>query len=219
MEAYVTLTAGMLLLPCLYWGAFVWYRPCFAEQKNRERRIFRSLQEAAVLILAEAALARIWWTQGRPAVTDLTFELLYVMLAGMVFFCMTDSWERVVPNRMLLLLLCIFVLILGLQGIRAPEALWEAVPSIVLGFVFCAVSFGLGYVISRGNMGAGDVKLVLVMGLYLTGEYAVGAVLYGCIAGAAYSVVQLARGKLSRRDEIPFVPFLFIGVVIRYLIG
>ena len=68
-------------------------------------------------------------------------------------------------------------------------------------------------------MGAGDVKLALVMGLYLTGEYVVGAVFYGCIASAAYSLVQLARKKLSRKDTIPFVPFLYLGLIIRYLVG
>lgn len=81
------------------------------------------------------------------------------------------------------------------------------------------ISFGLGYLLSHKNMGAGDVKLVLVMGLYLTGEYVVGAVLYGCIVGAIFSAVQLARKKLSRKDAIPFVPFLYIGLIIRYLIG
>ena len=41
----------------------------------------------------------------------------------------------------------------------------------------------------------------------------------GCIASAAYSLVQLARKKLSRKDTIPFVPFLYLGLIIRYLVG
>ena len=94
----------------------------------------------------------------------------------------------------------------------------EAFPSIVLGLLFCMISFGLGYLLSRGSMGAGDVKLSFVMGLYLTGEYVVGAVFYGCVAGAVFAVVQLLRRKLSRKDTIPFVPFLYLGLIIRYLI-
>lgn len=219
MQAYITLTAGMVLLPCIYWGAMVWYRPSFQEQKNRDHRIFHSIPEAAVLLAAEAALVRIWWLRGMCTVSDMTFQLLFIMLAGMTFFCMTDYWEQVVPNSMLLLLVCVFIIVLGLQGIRNMEALWKEFPSIVLGVLFCAISFGIGYLLSHGNMGAGDVKLVLVMGLYLTGEYVVGAILYGCIAGALYSVIQLMRRKLSRKDAIPFVPFLFIGVLIKYILG
>ena len=68
-------------------------------------------------------------------------------------------------------------------------------------------------------MGAGDVKLSLLMGLYLSVEYVVGAIVYGCLVGAVYSIVQLLRKKLSRKDMIPFVPFLYAGLIIRYLIG
>ena len=219
MESYITLAAGMFLMPCIYWGAMMLYRESFQEEENRNRKPFHSIQEIIVMAAAEAALIRIWWSLGGCVMTDMTFELLFAMLAAMTFFCMTDYWEKVVPNRMLLILLCVFIIILGLQGIRNADILLRALPSIILGLIFCAISFGLGYLLSHGNMGAGDVKLVLVMGLFLTGEYVVGAILYGCIVSALYSIIQLARKKLSRKDQIPFVPFLYIGVIIRYLIG
>lgn len=219
MEAYITLAAGMFLMPCIYWGTMMLYRTSFQEEENRNRKPFHSIQEIIVMLAAETALIRIWWSLGNCTATDMTFELLFIMLTAMTFFCMTDYWEKVVPNRMLLILLCLFIIILGLQGISNTEALFKALPSIILGLIFCAISFGLGYLLSHGNMGAGDVKLVLVMGLFLTGEYVVGAILYGCIVSALYSIIQLARKKLSRKDQIPFVPFLYIGVIIRYLIG
>ncbi|MCM1044736.1 MAG: A24 family peptidase [Candidatus Gastranaerophilales bacterium] len=219
MVKYMTLAGAMLLMPCLYWTAMRLYQPSFAEEKNQSRKPLHSAAEIVVMLAAEAALVRIWQSLGGCSVWDLEFELLYIMLVAMTFFCMTDYWERVVPNRILLLLLCLFVIILGLQGIRDGNVLLKNLPAIVLGFIFCAISFGIGYLVSHGNMGAGDVKLVLVMGLYLTGEYVVGAVFYGCVIGALYSVIQLARRKLSRKDAIPFVPFLFAGVILRYLIG
>ena len=95
----------------------------------------------------------------------------------------------------------------------------EALPSVVLGVVFCALCFGIGYLLSKRTMGAGDVKLSLLMGLYLTGEYVVGAIVYGCLVGAIYSLIQLARKKVTRKDAIPFVPFLYAGLIIRYFIG
>ena len=117
------------------------------------------------------------------------------------------------------LLVLVFVLLTGMTAIRDMEAFLRLLPSIFFGEIFCAVSFGLAYLLSRGSMGAGDVKLALVMGLYLTGEYVSGAVLYGCLAAALFSLVQLARKKLGRRDKIPFVPFLYIGLIIRYIAG
>ena len=99
------------------------------------------------------------------------------------------------------------------------EPVIRLLPSVLLGVVFCMLSFGIVFMLGRGSMGAGDMKLSLVMGLLLTGEYVVGAVLYGCLAAAVFSIVQMLRKKLTRRDRIPFVPFLYVGLVLRYLAG
>lgn len=219
MEVYISLAAGMILMPLIYWGAMMIYRMSFREEKNRERVPLHSVFEIIVLLSAEAAIIGIWraevWNHSSP----MMFQLLFVVLTGMTVFCMTDYWERVVPNRLLLILLFLFFIIVGIQGVRDMEVVLDVVPSILMGFLFCGISFGLGYLLSHKNMGAGDVKLALVMGLYLTGKYVVGAILYGCIAAAVFSVIQLARKKLKRKDTIPFVPFLYLGLVIRCLAG
>ena len=63
-----------------------------------------------------------------------------------------------------------------------------------------------------------DVKLSLIMGIYLTGRDIPGAVFYGCLIAAGYSIIQLIRKKITRKDRLPFVPFLYMGVVVRYLL-
>ena len=219
MGSYISIAVGVLLLPVLYSALILWYRPYFEKEENQKRKPLASIHEKMVLLVSEAALLRLWYAMGMKGFEDLRFTLLYLILAGMTVFCMTDVWERIVPNKILLILLFFFVIASGIHGILNLDSLAELLPSVVLGVLFCALCFGLGYLFSRKTMGAGDIKLSLLMGLYLTGEYVVGAVLYGCLAGAVYSIVQLARKKLSRKDMIPFVPFLYIGVIIRYLIG
>ena len=95
----------------------------------------------------------------------------------------------------------------------------ELLPSAVSGMVFSALCFGAGYLLGRGRMGAGDVKLSLVMGLYLTAEYVTGAILYGCIAGAAYSAFRLIRTRGTEKAGMPLVPFLYIGMIVRLFMG
>ena len=219
MGSYISIAIGVLLLPVLYSALILWYRPYFEKEENQKRKPLASIHEKMVLLVSEAALIRLWYAMGMKGFEDLRFTLLYLILAGMTVFCMTDVWERIVPNKILLILLFFFVIASGIHGILNLDSLAELLPSVVLGVFFCALCFGLGYLFSRKTMGAGDIKLSLLMGLYLTGEYVVGAVLYGCLAGAVYSIVQLARKRLSRKDMIPFVPFLYIGVIIRYLIG
>jgi len=217
--SYISIILGIVLLPLLYCLAILWYRTDFEDPENQKRIPLKSVKEKAVMLTSELALIRVWYASGMKGFDTLEFTLLYVILAGMTVFCMTDLWEHIVPNKILLILILIFGIAAGMQALNDVARLIEILPSIIAGVVFCALCFGTGYLLSRKSMGAGDVKLSLVMGLFLTGEYVVGAVLYGCLASAFYSIVQLLRKKLSRKDMIPFVPFLYIGLIIRYFIG
>lgn len=214
-----TIISYMILLPLIYGGAILWIRENFEQMHNKERKPFHSIPEVLVLLLSELALFRMWWSIGKKSYYNLTFLLLFVILAALTVLCMTDLWERIVPNKFLLILLLVYFLILGTRGIVNMNEVIAILPSITLGLIFSLITFGIGYFLAKGSMGAGDVKLTLVMGLYLTGEYVVAVILYGCIASALYSVVQLLRKKISRKDAIPFVPFLYIGLIIRYFIG
>ena len=206
MDSMGRLAAGVIFLPLLYAAAT-------RSLKKEKGKPAVSLPEIFVLLSGEAAVAAAWLAKGDPP----WFPMAVLMTAFMNVFCKKDYWEMIVPNRLLLILLFLLILYLGFLGIRDMDAVMGLLVPMVLGFVFCAVSFGLGYLLSHGSMGAGDVKLSLVMGLSLTGSYVVGTVLYGCIAAAAFSLVQLMRKKLTRKDTIPFVPFLYIGLVINCL--
>ncbi|MDO4295485.1 MAG: A24 family peptidase [bacterium] len=219
MKLYGMLLFGLILIPLLYALGVLWYRPSFQKEENQNRRPLRTPVEWVAVAAAELAFLRIWYTVGRETDCGLQFQLLMVMLAGMLLFCMTDLWERIVPNALLGIFVLVFFCLVGLSFVRDSDKTSWILYSVVLGFLFSLLTFGLGYILSRKNMGAGDVKLALLMGLYLTGEYVVGAILYGCMAAAIFSIVQMLRKKLSRKDILPFVPFLYIGVILRYLIG
>ena len=215
----LVLIAGVIMLPLIYGGFMTVYTTWFQKQSRERRPLFCAIPECLVILSAEAAFLGIWRARTVDPISVMMFWLLFVMLAAMTVFCVIDYREQVVHNCFLMILLLVFALIIGVAGLKHIDVVLAMVPSIVLGFLFCLLSFGMGYVLSHRRMGAGDVKLTLVMGLYLTGEYVVGAVFYGCVAAALFSVIQLARKKLSRNDSIPFVPFLFVGLVLRYLAG
>lgn len=219
MIGYITIILGVVLLPIVYIVTMQIYKPYFREEENRTKEIFKSKEEIIVMIGSEVALVRIWIALDRIAFYDLKFLLLFFLLAVISILCITDYWEKIVPNRILLFWCMIYILVIGFYGLYNMDRLLKELPYMVLGFVFCLLAFGIGYVLGHGSMGAGDVKLSLVMGLFMTSEYVVGAVFYGCIISAFFSLIQLLRKRISRKDTIPFVPFLYLGVIIRYLIG
>lgn len=219
MFSYGFIIGCALVLPLWYVGMLRFVQLHLEEEKNRKRRILQSPSEWIVLVLAEAALLRIWFALRVEEEAQLRFVLLYVILCTMTVLCITDLWEKVVPNRILLVLTAVLILIVGGFSIADMNQVLKELPYLILGFLFCLIAFGMGYVLGRGSMGAGDVKLSLLMGFFLTSEYVVGAVLYGCIISAVYSLVQILRKKLSRKDTLPFVPFLYVGMIIRLMMG
>lgn len=219
MLSYITLIICMILIPLLYIGVLEYQKPSFQKEENKKRKLLKEKEEILVLVLSEISLVRVWLLFEQATFKNYKFLLLYFMLIGMTIFCMTDYWERIIPNKILLFWLMIFGIIVGMWGLQDLEGFRQELPNIILGFVFCLIAFGMGYIIGRGSMGAGDVKLSFIMGLFLTGEYVVGAILYGCIISAVYSLIQMMRKKLTRKDTLPFVPFLYIGLIIRYMIG
>ncbi len=205
----ILLTASVLFLPVIY-AAVIHF--------GGYRKPFHSLQEFAMLIASELSILRIWVSIAKEGSVFL-FLMLVLMLYGMSVFCMIDYWERIVPNRILLLWLMFWIVCMGAYGMYDMNAMLSHMFGVVLGLIFCMLSFGFCYIISKGSMGAGDVKLSIVMGIYLTGDYVVGAVLYGCILSAIFSLFMLATKRMTRKTHIPFVPFLYLGVIVRYLMG
>ena len=88
----------------------------------------------------------------------------------------------------------------------------------LMGGIVGGLTFLLCYLLSAKKVGAGDVKLSFVMGLYLTGDRIIGAIFYGTLVCCVYSIVMLIRKKIGLKDGVPMVPFLYIGVLITLFI-
>lgn len=98
--------------------------------------------------------------------------------------------------------------------------------SLFAGFVLSAF-FASIWLVSRGRwMGFGDVKLVLGIGWFLGLVSGISAVILGFWIGAAVSLILLflqklnLRGKsLTIKSEIPFAPFLILGLLSVFFLG
>jgi leader peptidase (prepilin peptidase) / N-methyltransferase len=75
-------------------------------------------------------------------------------------------------------------------------------------------------VLSRGGLGMGDVKLGVVLGLFLS-KYVIVALVVGLLASAVLSIaVLVSRGiSVGRKTAIPLGPFLAFGGVVAVLAG
>ncbi len=167
------------------------------------------LEFTTTLIIGRLRLCELSITK-----TGMTLLLFY----GMSVLSVMDLKKKMIPNKVLLILLLLWVAIISIVLIWRTTVGIEMLCSSLVGGAIGGIIFLLCYLITKGQLGAGDVKLVFVMGLYLTGERIIGAILYGTIICCVYSVILLIRKKITKNDGIPMTPFLYLGTIITFLI-
>lgn len=149
-----------------------------------------------------------------------TKTLRYAILsAALILIAMIDIMEKKIPNKAILALLLIRMLILGIELLLYTDIRGELLMSVFVGLVMGSGILLLCYAISRGGIGMGDVKLLAVIGAYVGSRSIMSCLLFSMILAAGYSAVMLMRKKLTKKDEIPLGPFVAAGTILTILIG
>ena len=137
--------------------------------------------------------------------------LAWFFIAVMVVVAFID-WElMIIPNKIVLPAAAI-----GLAASIAidPAGWWVYLVSAVGAALFLFILA----LIWPGGMGAGDVKLALFMGAVL-GAMVIAAMFLAFLFGAIVGLVLIASKLKSRKDAIPFGPYLALGSVLALLYG
>jgi leader peptidase (prepilin peptidase)/N-methyltransferase len=124
-----------------------------------------------------------------------------------------DLRHRIIPNRLVypaLLAFAAYVVIGGLAG-GGLDVIRAAIGMLAYGGALLLVAF-----ISPRGMGMGDVKLAALIGLVLGSvglRYVTVAAAAGILLGGVAAIVALIAGA-SRKNAIPFGPFLAVGALV-----
>lgn len=68
-------------------------------------------------------------------------------------------------------------------------------------------------------MGDGDIRLVAMIGAFVGWAGVLLTIMIGSFLGAVYGLIQIKRGKLTMKSQVPFGPYLAIGGIISFLYG
>ena len=151
---------------------------------------------------------------------ELAIALIYASLLLLIF--VVDLEQGLILNVVVLpAVVLAFVFSFFWAGFKEfwPEVGPGFVVSSLLGG---AIGFGLmmlPYLISRGGMGAGDVKLAALIGLVSGFPLVLVALLVGIIAGGLVAAILLVSRLARRKDPIPFGPFLATGAMVSVIWG
>ena len=148
--------------------------------------------------------------------SDLLFLSLFVGPVLVLIF-VWDLKHKIIPDEFIiagLVPLCIWLI-------------WKFVSKDFLivykslnGALLMSGFFLLLYLISRGRwIGFGDVKLGVLLGLYLGFSKSLLALFLSYLLGGIISIGLVALKKKSLKSEIPFAPFLILGSFISLFWG
>lgn len=146
------------------------------------------------------------------------FVLWLYILSSAVVLAVYDLRWMILPDKVLL---PIIIPTLFLAGIAV---VWTGSWQPLWGALTAATLFGGGFyalaAVSGGRwMGGGDIKLAFTMGLLLGVQKTLLAMLLSFWAAGLLGIILIAAKRKSRRDLIPFGPFLLGGMIIAYLYG
>lgn len=183
-------------------------RAVAGQDKGREL----DLKSAAIFVLLAAVSGMAAYFVSTNAASAFAWVELGLCYIAVLCAAVFDFRLRIIPNQIPLGLVIARALIFICEFMMTNTALAYLVSSL-LG---CFVSFLILMVaskISKGGVGGGDVKLMASLGFGAGIYAALTTLLCALIICAAVAVVLLITKKKSRKDSVPFAPFIYLGYV------
>lgn len=170
--------------------------------------------------LVELATAALFAAAAVRLGADWALPAFCLFLAALLAVALIDLEHFIVPNRIVLPMLAVSLPLLGLAALLEDE--WRSLATGVLGALLASNGLLLVNLVNPRGMGMGDVKLALLLGLFLgwldLGHVALGLFL-GFLFGAVGGILLIALRIKTRKDPVPFAPFLAAGALVAVLFG
>ena len=158
----------------------------------------------------------------------LKFDLSSAFLAAAFFMlvlltvAVIDLQRQIIPNRIIIpamifsAAVALFTALIGRDFL--PVAGRTSLLMAAVGFAAGGGLLLLVAVIRPGGMGGGDIKLAGFMGIFL-GPYVIMALFIGFLLGSLAGLTSIILLHKSRRDLLPFGPFLSFGAILTLFFG
>ncbi|WP_047985090.1 prepilin peptidase [Ornithinibacillus californiensis] len=141
---------------------------------------------------------------------ELIISLLLVSMLVIIF--VTDINYMLIPNKVLIFFLPFFIV---LRIVEPLNPWWSSITGAITGFAVIAIII----LVSRGGMGAGDMKLFAVLGIVLGLQQVLLAFFLSCVIGAVIGILLILLKRIDRKQPVPFGPYIVIGTLIAYFYG
>jgi prepilin signal peptidase PulO-like enzyme (type II secretory pathway) len=204
----------------------------FAAQKGRCKKCKSKIswQYPIVEFLSGAVFALIFITFPPVDLASAITTILYLFITAILMvITIYDIKHKIIPDSLsytfaVLAFISLFVGSGGVTAVTMNTSPYFHIPLLInlLAGPLCALPFAFLWLVSRGTwMGLGDAKLMLGIGWTLGFVAAVSSMVLAFWIGAVISVawMLITFKKVKGHYEIPFAPYLILGMYIVLLFG
>lgn len=164
-----------------------------------------------------ACSAFLWWAFAGQFSGDATVVVYGLWSAVLLRLLLIDIDTHVLPRRTISI-----AVLWGVVGLLIVSLIDDvgSVVEMFAGAVTMWVMLKILEVVSRGDLGGGDVALAPLLGLFigwLSFKQIFVAVIAAFILGGVFAILLVTLGRAGRRTFIAFGPFLIVGALIGVL--
>lgn len=143
--------------------------------------------------------------------------VLLLFISGLIVVAWIDLDHQIIPHAITLP-----GVVLGLIGslVTRDPSPWDALAGTLTGAgLLYLVAVYADVAFQRESMGGGDVNLLAMIGAFLGWRLMLLSFFFAVASGACLSLGLMATRVLSRKDRIPFGPFLVLGALVALFAG
>lgn len=141
------------------------------------------------------------------------YSLIVVFVSLMTIVTVSDVYYKIVPDSILLIF---FVPILILRIFSGYMPWYEGVIGGVAGFIFLYLISLYGKKrFGQDALGGGDIKLYLLIGIFLGYQLVFLSLIFAALTGMIWSALK----KHKEGEYLAFVPYIYLGSMIAYYFG
>lgn len=142
----------------------------------------------------------------------LSMEMIFYCLLSSILFVIAviDFEHKIIPNELLIVAFVLGIIFHIFSG---------GFLSSVIGFFAVSVLLYIIAILSKGGIGGGDIKMMAAFGFCIGWQNILLSLFIASIIGSLVAIYLLVFKKYGRKTEVPFGPFLAIGIYISILYG
>ncbi len=139
-------------------------------------------------------------------------ELSTILLwQGLSLAAWLDWRVKKIPNTIILILIIMRLVFILCEMLFAHYDWKVTILSSIVGMIVAGIVLIICRIISKGGIGAGDIKLMSVIGLYAGIVGFVNVMFYSMLLAAVVSIIMLLSKKAEAKTKIPMALFIFVA--------